>query len=68
MSRRNKKTNAKIYELGLMLGLNKNDMDDVLKDTSTKNEQLSFSMGPHEYCSALYGTVSINDFEKQSKN
>lgn len=51
-----------------MLGLNKNDMDDVLKDTSTKNEQLSFSMGPHEYCSALYGTVSINDFEKQSKN
>lgn len=54
----------KIYGLGIKLGLSKKDINDILKDPSTRNEQPSFSMGPGGYGSGYYGTISIHDFEK----
>jgi len=54
----------KIYGLGIKLGLNKKDINDIMKDTSMRDEQTSFSLGPPGYHGSFYGTVSINDFEK----
>ncbi len=54
----------KIYGLGIKLGLNKKDINDIMKDTSMRDEQTSFSLGPPGYPGSFYGTVSINDFEK----
>ncbi|MCK5030528.1 MAG: hypothetical protein KAR64_03590 [Thermoplasmatales archaeon] len=54
----------KIYGLGIKLGLNKKDINDIMKDTSMRDEQTSFSLGPPGYSGSFYGTVSINDFEK----
>ena len=52
-----------LYLLGERLGLNKNDIDNTLKDETSSVKQASFSFGPGDYnWGTLYGTVSINDF------
>ena len=68
MNRRNNKTNASIDELGLMLGLEKKNMDQLLKEVSPRDEQVSFSLGPPLYTGGFYGTISVNDFENQSES
>ncbi len=52
----------KIHQLGKMVGLNKNDITQVLSDTVY--EQISLSSGPSWYPGGRYGTISIKEFEK----
>ena len=52
----------KIYELGNKLGLNKDDLDFVLKDFNAVSGQVSLSIGPPWYPGGRYGTISIKDF------
>ena len=58
---------VKLLELGKKLGLNKENMDTILKDILPRNEHLSFSLGPPLYSGGYYGTVSINDFKPNLK-
>lgn len=51
-----------IYRLGIPLGLNNKDIDEILKQTMPRNEQTILSAGPDIYCGGWYGTVSIYDF------
>ena len=51
----------KMYDLGIRLGVNKKDIDDILNGISTRDEQSYLSLGPN-YPGGFYGTVSINDF------
>ena len=53
-----------IYEIGMNLGLNKQDIDSVLSTKSSNTEETT-STSPAEVYKGIgrYGTVSINDFE-----
>lgn len=55
-----------IYKLGSRLGLNKKDLDLVLRNQAVGQKQSSYSMvsGPYEppYWASFYGTISIRDF------
>ena len=55
-----------IYKLGSRLGLNKKDLDLVLRNQAYIQNQSSYSMnsGPYEppYWASFYGTTSIEDF------
>ena len=50
----------KLYQLGSKLGLKKEDVDEVIINTSG-NEQPSFPTDI--YGTGRYGTISIKDFE-----
>jgi len=52
----------RIYRLGKQLGLNNKDIDKILRQTSSRNEQPSLTAGPDVYSGGWYGTISINDF------
>jgi len=64
MNHCNKKINTKIYDAGKKIGLNKKDINNILNETLSTNEQTSLAAGPHPpmYTSCLYGTISITDF------
>ena len=44
-----------------MLGLNKKEVDHIIRDNTIREENILFSGGPM-YCSSYYGTISIKDF------
>jgi len=50
-----------LYQLGKKVGLNKNEVNNILNKTNSKVEQPSFSVGP-DYSGGWYGTTSIKDF------
>ena len=56
-----------LIKFGKKLGLNKKDIDNMLIEADPRNEQTSFSLGPPWYCGGYYGTVSINEFQYNSK-
>ena len=45
-----------------LLGLNKKEVEHILKNNSVRNEIILWSNGPNPYDGAYYGTISINDF------
>jgi hypothetical protein len=51
-----------VYELGDNLGLNRTDIDNVLRDISNIKEEQSFVMSYPTYAGLNYGTISIKDF------
>ena len=52
-----------LYKSGRKLGLNLDDIDNVLNYEVVSNEQSYLSCGPGWYLpGTLYGTVSISDF------
>ena len=52
-----------LYELGEKLGLNRNDIDQILRDEVRGRNQASLSLGVYEYDKGiLYGSVSFYDF------
>ena len=51
-----------LYKLGGKLGLNKNDIDDVLKYETLCNEYVSLLQPVSYKDGTWYGTISINDF------
>ena len=58
---------SKFIQLGKKLGLNKKDLEGMLKTVPMRDEQLLLSIGPPGYGGGgYYGTISINDFENQS--
>jgi len=54
--------NENIYDIGENLGLNENDIKNVLKEVSEINENKNFIKGPPCYAGLNYGTISILDF------
>ena len=50
------------YKIGQMVGLNKKEIKEVLRNITSRKEQPSFSVGSPCYPGSRYGTVSINDF------
>ena len=55
--------NENLYKLGEKLGLNKKDIDDIVKDGTASDKHASLSLGANSYDKGeLYGSVSINDF------
>ena len=54
---------SELIALGEKLGLNKENIDAMLKDIQPRNEQPSFTLGPPEYLGGYYGTISINNFK-----
>lgn len=54
---------SNLYELGNMVKLNKGDIDSILENVSSRNEQISISLGPPQYPGGgFYGSISIYDF------
>ena len=65
MSRDNKIINAKIYKVGQKLGLNKEEIENILTNSSSTNELTSQMLryGPDEpYWSSMYGSISNKVF------
>ena len=56
---------SELIALGKKLALNEENIDAMLKDMPTRNEQPSFALGPPDYLGGYYGTISINDFKSQ---
>ncbi len=57
------KMKKRIYELGSPLGLNKKDIDKIIRQIPEGNEPISLDFGPYNpYYGTWYGTVSIYDF------
>ncbi len=56
---------SELIALGKKLALNEENIDAMLKDIPTRNEQTSFTLGPPDYLGGYYGTISINDFKSQ---
>ena len=50
------------YKLGIKLGLCKKDIDQLLIDNPSREEQTFFSLGPPYYPGGRYGTFSIKVF------
>ncbi len=63
MSSRNEKINRKIYYVGQKIGLNKKDINNILNNAQSINEQTSLATGPPDYLCTFYGTISIKDFK-----
>jgi hypothetical protein len=63
MNSSNKKINRKIYDVGQKIGLNKKDINNMLNNTQSINEQTSLAAGPPAYPCTLYGTISIKDLQ-----
>lgn len=45
-----------------MLGLNNDDLNNIIRNNSITKEQNYLSMGPKPYCGGYYGTISIKEF------
>ena len=56
-----RKIDTKLYEYGQMMGLNKNEINNIIDNIIPKSEQLSYIAGPQPYLSSFYGTISILD-------
>ena len=52
----------KTYKIGQIIGLNKKEINEVLRKITNRKEQPSFSVGPPCYPGNFYGVVSIKDF------
>jgi len=60
-----KKSNIKrerINELTDMLEISRMEIENILANRTSLNEQDCLTVGPPEYLSAMYGAVSIKDF------
>jgi len=58
-------SNIKLEELSQLinaLGMNNEDMNDIIRDNSIIKNQNYLSMGPKPYWCGYYGTISIEDF------
>ena len=58
-------SNIKCEELSQLinaLGMNSDDINNILRDKSSIKEQNFLSMGPKPYCGGYYGTISIEKF------
>jgi hypothetical protein len=58
-------SNIKHEELNQLinaLGMNNEDMNDIIRDNSIIKNQNYLSMGPKPYWCGYYGTISIEDF------
>ena len=51
-----------IYQLGTKLGLQQKEIEDILNNTPSNYQDISFSIGPPGYGCTFYGTISIRDF------
>ena len=52
-----------LYDIGDLVKLNKEDIDNILNKVLSKDKQISLSLGPPEYSGGgFYGSVSIYDF------
>lgn len=56
------KETSKVYSLGKRAGLNKGEIDAVLKEMVNKKEQTNFSAGYACYPGGYYGSISVKDF------
>jgi hypothetical protein len=56
------KKNTKLYDVGKKIELNKKDMYNILNNIPLMNKHISITIGPRNYMSSLYGTVSTSDF------
>ncbi len=45
-----------------MLGMNNDDLNNIVRNNSIIKEQNYFSMGPKPYWCGYYGTISIEEF------
>ena len=54
-------TTKKLYEYGQMMGLNKNEISNMIDNIVPNSEPLSYEAGPPPYLSSFYGTTSILD-------
>ena len=54
--------NKKIYSLGKKLGLDKQDMESILKGSITSCAVVILPVISHIYKGSYYGTISIYDF------
>ncbi len=61
MSHNNKIIGQKLDRAIKKLGLNKKEVDHIIRDNTRREENILFSDGPM-YCSSYYGTISIKDF------
>jgi len=60
-----KKSNIKwrkLYELTRMIGISSIDVEKIMTERNPSSKQVCIADGPPDYCSALYGSVSIKDF------
>ena len=55
-------SNENIYGLGENLGLDRTEIDNILRDVNDIKEEHEFVMGSSTYAGLNYGTVSIKDF------
>lgn len=58
--------NAKIFEIGQKIGLNKKEIENILTNTSSTIELTSqlLGSGPNEpYWASMYGSISTKDFQ-----
>lgn len=53
----------KLVKLAETLEISKQEIEKILRQTSPKNEQPSFSLGPWGYSGGYYGTVSITEIK-----
>lgn len=56
------KNKKEAYRIGKKVGLNKIEIDEILKNITNRKEQPSFSVGSPCYGGQMYGIVSIKDF------
>ena len=61
MNTSKKDKDTKLYEYGQMIGLNKNEIDNIIDNIIPNSEQLTYVAGPQPYLSSFYGTISILD-------
>ena len=59
----NENFNYKIYNIITDLGINKHDLEFILKNSNPKSETSSMSLGPPWYPGSRYGTISIKEFK-----
>ena len=59
---KDKMENEKIYSLGKKLGLDKQDMESILKGSITSCAVVILPVISHIYKGTYYGTISIYDF------
>jgi len=52
-----------IFNLGSQLGLNKNEIKNIIHKQESIKDQISFSSGPPFYPGGRYGTISIKEFQ-----
>ena len=53
---------GELNELINTLGMNRNDVNNIMANSSITEEQNNISAGPNPYYSSYYGTISIKDF------